>query len=134
MAHQPPHILVVDDNDLNLEMMQAVLESDSYHVLTAHNGERALAIVEKSPPDVVMLDVRMPGISGYDVCRTLKGDPATQHIPILMVTGFRENHDIEEIIAAGADDMLFKPVHNGVMLLRVRRMAYQKQLYDERYG
>lgn len=134
MRQSPAKILVVDDDDLNLEMMEAYLQSVSYDVRTVFNGEQALALVRQAPPDVILLDVRMHGMSGYDVCRALKAGEATRHIPVLMVTGFREAEDIRQIIAAGADDLLFKPINSAIMLLRVRRMVYQKQLYDKLYG
>ena len=128
-----PRILVVDDDDLNLEFMQAYLETADYHVQTAHSGEHALKDVDLSPPDVILLDVRMGGMSGYEVCKALKSNDITRHIPVLVVTGFTQKRDIEAIIAAGADDILLKPITPPIMLLRVKRMVYQKQLYDQLY-
>ncbi|MEO0562218.1 MAG: response regulator [Chloroflexota bacterium] len=127
-------ILIVDDDDLNVEVMQAYLEMQGYDILTAHSGERALVQVADDAPDVILLDVRMGGISGYETCRRLKDDDTTKHIPVLMVTGFNNKSDIEQIVAAGADDLLFKPINAPVMMLRVKRMVYQKQLYDQLYG
>jgi CheY-like chemotaxis protein len=124
-------ILLVDDDDLNLEVMQAYLESEPYTIDTAHSGEIALEKVKETPPDVILLDVRMNGISGYETCALLKEDKKTRHIPVMIVTGFDSKDEVRYAIASGADDVLFKPINAQLMMLRIRRMAYQKHLYDQ---
>lgn len=124
-------LLLVDDDDLNLEVMQAYLEPESYVIDTAHSGETALKQVKVTPPDTILLDVRMNGISGYETCAILKEDEQTRHIPVMMVTGFDSRDEVRFAVASGADDVLFKPINAPLMLLRVRRMVYMKHLYDQ---
>ncbi len=127
-------ILLIDDDDLNLEVLQIQLESEGYQVRTAASGERGLEEVAHHPPDLILLDVRMRGMGGYATCAALKQNEATRHIPVLMVTGYKDKENVERIIEAGADDILFKPINSSIMFLRVRRMIYQKQLYNQLHG
>lgn len=125
------HILVVDDDDLNLEVMESYLELEGYSVSTTYSGEKALEMVAQNPPDLVLLDARMGGMSGYTTCKALKHDDTTVHIPVMMITGYQTDADIDAAIEAGVDDLLFKPVKNKLMMLRIKTLVRMKHLYDE---
>jgi len=124
-------ILVVDDNAQNLELLQAYLESLPCTILTASDGLRALEIVERTPPDVILLDVMMPRMSGFEVCKKLKADPATRSIPIIMVTALNELGDIERGVESGTDDFLTKPVKKLELLTRVKSLLRVRHLKRE---
>jgi len=118
-------ILVVDDNEQNVELLQAYLESMPVEVLTAGDGAQALELVhqEDTPkPDLVLLDVMMPRMSGFEVCQKLKSDPQTRDIPVMMVTALNELGDIERGVEAGTDEFLSKPVNKLELLTRVRSL------------
>ena len=100
-----PVILVVDDNQQNLELLQAYLEDMQCETVPANDGQTALNIVKKDPPDLILLDVMMPKMSGFEVCRRIKSDPATENISIIMVTALNELGDIERGIDSGSDDL-----------------------------
>ena len=106
-----PTILVVDDNLPNLELIQAYLEDVECKTIAAHDGVEALDIVTKDEPDLILLDVMMPKMSGFEVCRRLKSNPNTSDIPIIMVTALNEFGDIERGIDCGTDDFVSKPVN-----------------------
>lgn len=112
-------ILIVDDDALNRDLLQTVLKRQGYTVSQANSGTTAISMVEADPPDLIILDVRMVGMSGYEVCEYLKGNPATHAIPILMLTAFDEKSgEREKAEAAGADD--FFPKMRGWQLLLER--------------
>ncbi len=125
-----PIILVVDDNQQNLELIQAYLEDLDCDTLAAHDGVEALEVVAESKPDLVLLDVMMPKMSGFEVCRRLKNNPDTEVIPIIMVTALNEFGDIERGIDSGADDFVSKPVNRLELLTRVKTMLKLKHLSD----
>lgn len=125
------HILIVDDDDINIEMLQAYLELEGYRVSSALSGERALEVLNAEAVDLVMLDVRMSGMGGYETCRQIRANPLTKHIPVLMTTGYNDDQNIHQAIQAGVDDILFKPIKPILMLMRVRLLLRLKQLYDE---
>ena len=119
-----PTILVVDDQPLNLELMTDYLEGSGCIVVTAPDGEAALAAVERDKPDLVLLDVVMPRLDGIEVCRRLKANPATWLIPVVLVTSLSAVEDQVRGLAAGADDFLTKPVERHELLARVLTMLH----------
>ncbi len=126
-----PTVLVVDDNPQNLELLLAYLEDVQCKPLSATNGPEALEIVRQQSPDLLLLDVMMPKMSGFEVCRRLKNDPVTESIPIIMVTALSEIGDIERAINSGTDDFLSKPVNKWELVTRVRTMLKLKHLTDK---
>ncbi len=130
MSEKSPVILVVDDNQQNLELIQAYLEDLDCETQAAHDGVEALEAVAESKPDLLLLDVMMPKMSGFEVCRRLKNNAETEDIPIIMVTALNEFGDIERGIDSGADDFVSKPVNRLELLTRVRTMLKLKHLSD----
>lgn len=126
-----PAVLVVDDNQQNLELLQAYLEDLNCQTIPAHDGHEALEIIAKNPPDLILLDVMMPRMSGFEVCRRIKKDPKTSDIPVIMVTALNEFGDIERGIDSGTDDFLSKPVNKLELLTRVKTMLKLKNLTDK---
>ena len=112
-------LLVVDDILANRRLMQAKLEAKYYSVLLAENGVEALKIAAEDQPDIILLDVMMPGMDGYEVCRRLKADPQTAHIPVVMLTALNETADRVRGLEAGADDFLTKPVDDFSLMARI---------------
>lgn len=129
-ADKLPVILVVDDNAQNLELIQAYLEDVECRTVVACDGLEALDVVARTKPDLVLLDVMMPKMSGFEVCRRLKSDPATSDIPVIMVTALNEFRDIERGIDSGTDDFVSKPVNRLELLTRVKTMLKLKHLSD----
>jgi len=129
--NQIANVLVVDDNEQNLELLVAYLEEVDCNITGAQGGPEAMEIIKKSPPDLILLDVMMPKISGFEVCKRLKNDPATAHIPIIMVTALSELGDIERAIESGTDDFLSKPVNKWELVTRVKTMLKLKHLTDK---
>lgn len=115
-------ILIVDDNLQNLELLNAYLEDLGYDIRLAHDGLEALAAVEQRQPDIILLDVMMPRMSGYQCCVRLKGNPLTRDIPIVMVTALNEIADVERAVDSGANDFLTKPVNKLELITRVRSL------------
>jgi two-component system cell cycle response regulator len=115
-------ILLVDDNEQNLELLAASLEDLGCVIRTAGDGPEALAEVASQPPDLILLDIMMPRMSGFQVCKKIKSDPSTAQIPVLMVTALNEVADVERSVEVGADDFLTKPVNRVELLTRVRSL------------
>ena len=126
-----PAILVVDDNEQNLELLQAYLEDVQCRTVPARDGIEALEIIKKSKPDLVLLDVMMPKMSGFEVCRRIKNNPQTADLPVIMVTALNELGDIERAIESGTDDFLSKPVNKLELVTRVKTMLKLKHLSDQ---
>jgi two-component system cell cycle response regulator len=124
-------ILVVDDIPANLKLLEARLTAEYFDVSTALSGEAALEACRRSVPDLVLLDVMMPGLDGFEVCRRLKADPVTVHVPVVMVTALDQVTDRVRGLEAGADDFLVKPVNDLALVTRVKSLIRLKTLTDE---
>jgi len=123
-------ILVVDDTPKNVKLLADLLSAKGYAVVTAMSGREALAQVEAEQPDLVLLDVVMPEMSGYEVCRKIREDPATEILPVVMVTALDPSEERIKGLEAGADDFLTKPINQAELLARVRSLLRIKELYD----
>lgn len=124
-------ILVVDDILPNVKLLEAKLSNEYYEVLTATNGPDALKSIEQDRPDLVLLDVMMPGMDGFEVCTKIKQDPASAHIPVVMVTALTDSEDKVRGLQSGADDFLSKPVNDIALMARVRSLVRLKMTVDE---
>ena len=124
-------VLIVDDNPQNVELLQAFLESLPVKIVTAVDGIDALRKVEEHNPDLILLDIMMPQMSGFQVCRKLKGEPKTRDIQILMVTALNELGDIEQANECGTDDFVSKPVNKIELLTRVKSLLRVRHLKSE---
>ena len=124
-------VLVVDDILANVKLLEARLSAEYFEVLTACNGREALDILARERVDVVLLDVMMPGMDGYEVCRRIKAETRTQHLPVIMVTALDQPSDRVQGLEAGADDFLSKPVDDVALVTRVKNLARLKVLADE---
>ena len=124
-------ILVVDDILANVRLLEAKLSAEYFEVVTAMNGVDALEAVQRAKPDIVLLDVMMPGIDGIEVCKRLKADATTQHIPVIMVTALDQMEDRVRGLEAGADDFLTKPVNDVSLFCRIKSLVRLKMLSDE---
>ena len=124
-------VLVVDDILANVKLLQAKLTAEYFEVITAMNGADALEIAERAQPDIVLLDVMMPGMDGFEVCRRLKSNQLTLHIPVVMVTALDQPSDRVNGLDAGADDFLTKPVNDTALFARVKSLVRLKMLTDE---
>ena len=124
-------VLVVDDVPANVKLLEARLSAEYFDVITAYNGAEALAVCERAECDIVLLDVMMPDMDGFEVCRRLKSNPATHHIPVVMVTALDQPSDRVKGLEAGADDFLTKPVSDVALLSRVRSLVRLKMVTDE---
>ena len=126
-----PRVLVVDDSERNVKLVHTLLSKQGYEILVAYDGMQALKTVEQTPPDLILLDVMMPGMDGFEVARILRSNPQNRAIPILMLTALRDLEDKVKGLEAGADDFLVKPFHTVELLARVRSLLRIKQLHDE---
>ncbi|HUT58611.1 MAG TPA: response regulator [Phycisphaerae bacterium] len=124
-------ILVVEDNAQHLELLVAYLDGLQCQVRTASDGIEAMDKIHDDPPDLILLDVMMPRMSGFEVCRKLKTDPGTRDIPILMVTALNEMTDIERGVESGTDDFISKPVNRLELTTRVRSLLRVRHLKNE---
>jgi two-component system sensor histidine kinase/response regulator len=124
-------LLIVDDEPRNVRLLEGMLYGEPYELIPAHGGAEALDLIAKDPPDLVLLDVMMPDIDGFEVCRQIKSDPARRMIPVVMVTALSEVSDRVEAMQAGADDFLSKPIDATELIVRVRSLVRVRQLYAE---
>src|SRR5688572_18117526 len=126
-----PRVLIADDNETNVELICMHLKPFNYEIIKAYDGAQALEQVDANPPDLVLLDLMMPKISGYEVCQRLKSNPKTALIPVVIITALRELDDKIKAIEIGADDFLIKPFNKLELLTRIKSLLRVKQLYDE---
>jgi class 3 adenylate cyclase len=126
----PPLILIVDDNPTNLDILQARLAPHNYEIVTATDGEEALATAREKQPDLILLDIMMPKMDGIEVCRHLRADPSLPFMPIIMVTAKADSKDVVAGLEAGADEYLTKPVDHAALVARAKSMLRIKALHD----
>lgn len=117
-----PRVLIVDDNPQNAELLDAHLDDTGYQTRIATNGEDAVRIAREWLPQVVLLDVMMPKVSGFEVCKTLRADPETRGLGVLMITALDQPTDIERAVDVGTDDFVTRPINKTELLLRVRAL------------
>ncbi|HEX2116941.1 MAG TPA: response regulator, partial [Alphaproteobacteria bacterium] len=129
--HDPACILVVDDNPANVDIIETRLASQGFRIITAADGEEAIAQARQHKPDLILLDVMMPKKDGLQVCRELKGDPALPFMPIILVTAKGDTKDIIAGLECGGDEYLTKPVDTAALLARVRSILRIKELHDQ---
>ena len=126
-----PTILIADDIEVNRELLTEILSAEHYRIVQAEDGEQAMQLLEEGEIDLALLDVMMPGRSGFAVCRDLKSNPDTRLIPVVLVTSLAASEDRVQGIESGADDFLNKPVNKQELLARVRSLLKIKQFTDE---
>ncbi len=126
-----PKIVIADDNAQNVELLEAYLNNFPCEIRTAHDGEETLKVVEEFAPDLLLLDVMMPRLSGFEVCKLIRANPATQDLLILMVTALNEAADFERGVQAGTDDFLTKPVNKVELLCRIRSLLRVRHLKSQ---
>jgi DNA-binding response OmpR family regulator len=126
-----PKIVIADDNAQNVELMEAYLGDVDCELRTARDGEETLQVVEEFKPDLLLLDVMMPRLSGFEVCRKIRSNPDTQDLLILMVTALNEASDFERGVQAGTDDFLTKPVNKVELLCRIRSLLRVRHLKSQ---
>jgi DNA-binding response OmpR family regulator len=123
----PPRVLIADDTPQAAELMEAYLADCGYELRTVADGEQTLQAVKAWKPDLILLDIMMPRMSGFEVCKRLRADPATHEIGIIMVTALDQPSDIERAVEAGTDEFLSKPVNKSELLHRVRSLLRSRQ-------
>jgi CheY-like chemotaxis protein len=122
-----PRVLIADDNSQNVELLEAYLAAGDWDIRTAADGEETLRQVRDWRPDLILLDIMMPKISGFEVCKRLRADPQTCDIAVLMVTGLDQPSDMDKAVEAGTDDFVTKPIKKPELLLRVRSLLTAKK-------
>jgi two-component system alkaline phosphatase synthesis response regulator PhoP len=127
MSQAPARVLIADDDPHGLELLEAYLSGADYAVATATDGEETLRKVQAFQPDLLLLDIMMPKISGFEVCKRLKSNPATQNIVVLMVTALDQPHDVDKAVEAGTNDFLTKPINKTELLLRIKAALKSRQ-------
>jgi two-component system alkaline phosphatase synthesis response regulator PhoP len=125
-------VLIADDIQQNRELLEAYLADEGYEIFMAADGQQTMQMVDQHQPDLILLDIMMPRMSGYEVCSQIKADPAKRMIPVLMVTALNEAGDIEKAVNAGCDDFLTKPVNRLELRTRVRSLLRVRHLTSER--
>jgi DNA-binding response OmpR family regulator len=126
-----PRILIADDSQLNAELLDAHLDGTGFETKLVYNGEDALVAARAWKPDLILLDVMMPKLSGFEVCRRLRADAATKGVSVLMVTALDQATDVETAVESGTDDFLTKPINKNELLLRVKAMLASRNEPDE---
>jgi two-component system alkaline phosphatase synthesis response regulator PhoP len=126
-----PRILIADDNPQGVELLEAYLTSTDYAIRTAADGEETLKSVQEWQPDLILLDIMMPKISGFEVCKRLRSNSKTKDIAVLMITALDQPSDVERAVEAGTDDFLTKPINKTELLLRVRSLLKSRKNKQE---
>jgi DNA-binding response OmpR family regulator len=126
-AVHPPRVLIADDNPQGVELLEAYLSGCEYEIRTAADGEETLRQVTDWHPDLILLDIMMPKISGFEVCKRIRARPETREIAVLMITALDQHSDIERAVEAGTDDFVPKPINKSELLLRVRALLRSRQ-------
>jgi PleD family two-component response regulator len=119
----PCRVLIADDNPQGVELLEAYLSDSDYEIRTAGDGEETLRQVNQWKPDLILLDIMMPKISGFEVCKRLRSNPGTRDTAVLMITALDQSSDVERAVEAGTDDFLTKPINKTELLLRVRSLV-----------
>jgi two-component system, OmpR family, alkaline phosphatase synthesis response regulator PhoP len=131
LKYPPARVLVADDNPQGAELIEAYLDGTGWEVRIVADGSEALRLVQEWKPDVVLLDVMMPKLSGFEVCKQLKADPATRRLPVLMITALDQTSDVERAVEAGTNDFLTKPINKTDLVLRVRALLMSRDQETE---
>ena len=124
---KPSRVLIADDNPQGVELLEAYLTGTGYETQVVSDGEETLRKVHEWHPDLILLDIMMPKISGFEVCKRLKADPQTANIVVLMVTALDQHSDIDRAVEAGTDDFMTKPINKAELLLRVKAALKSRQ-------
>jgi PleD family two-component response regulator len=122
-----PRILIADDNPQGAELLEAYLSDGNYDLRMASDGEETLQVIKSWQPDLILLDIMMPRISGFEVCKRLRANPATRDIVVLMITALDQPSDIDRAVEAGTDEFLSKPINKSELILRVRSLLRTRQ-------
>jgi PleD family two-component response regulator len=123
----PPRLLIADDNPQGVELLEAYLSSGPWEIRTASDGAETLQQVQEWRPDLILLDIMMPKMSGFEVCKRLRADAATRDIAVLMITALDQHSDIDRAVEAGTNDFVTKPVNKTELLLRVRSLLHSQR-------
>jgi DNA-binding response OmpR family regulator len=126
-VNTPARILITEDNPQGAELLEAFLAESPHETKVAANGEEALRLITDWKPDVVLLDIMMPRLSGFEVCRSIRANPATRNVGVIMVTALDQGADIDRAVDVGTDDFLTKPIHKAELLLRIRALLRARQ-------
>lgn len=129
-SHYRKNILIVDDELFNLKLLSGMLASEPYNLITVTSGREALTKIDEQPPDIILLDIMMPEMSGFEVTRQLKNNPKTRNIPIILITALTEYQDKIKGFEAGADEFLNKPVHTDELLARIQSLLSMKEYHE----
>ena len=127
----PPKILIVEDKQDNIDLLSYFLKPQNYELMVAMDGESAIEMITKTPPDIILLDIMLPKMNGFDVCERVKKDPRTRFIPVIMITALKELKDKIHSLEVGADDFITKPFENVELLTRVKSLLRIKNYHDE---
>lgn len=127
MSDRPAKVLIADDNPQGVELLEAYLSDSGYEIKTAIDGDETLKLCQDWHPDVLLLDIMMPKLSGFEVCKRLKSSKETSDIVVLMVTALDQHSDIDRAVAAGTNDFMTKPIHKNELLLRVHSALQSRQ-------
>src|SRR5438309_5319749 len=122
-----PKVLIAEDNPQAAELIQDYLDGAGWELRVAADGDETLRLVKEWKPDVLLLDIMMPKLSGFEVCKRLRADPATRDLPVLMITALDQPSDVDRAVDAGTNDFLTKPIHKTDLVLRVRAMLESRR-------